>query len=845
MRKCFIFFLLFFICLCSDCYALDNNIIIESIKEKDKLVVDFSIGEKISYGFSTKLDYDKNTMTLVSCDGKNGYEVSYNTNYIVVENVAGSNNKTVATCTFSLAEDKTTEVVIEDITSSDYKSAVDEGNFKLNLREGVEEVILENIPDTAANMVIVYVFFGFIFIIVGAFLIYTFIFNKKMASVICLLFVLVVPFIVDAKINNLEYTQDELRTIRSTLLHEKQNDNNYDVDSDGEVTINDLIVVKVDLSSLEVNFDFKTSNKLTNSKADVYTGVTQTIKIFSKSRLREVKYCVASSGSCTPNIDLLKNKYLTTLSETFSIPQSTSTTGSVFCVRVSNMLGKSRQVCKRYMIDSVPPTMLLKSNSVTQVYPNVTKNFYDISSNITTSFGKSGGNTKCTLNGCKQNTTIGLDVYKNCNVSCTATGNNGYTITRTYTLYELDQSVPTIYAINPVIRLYNNEIASNYNFAGNVRTTFGIKGGTLGCRHSTVNGDSGTDIYRKHIVTCSANGNNGKSESVNYSIVEHDTISPSITLKAGLINIEHTAGYDYKSNISYYTFGKKGGNINCTATEPAYSNSISSIYSSRTVTCVASGNNGKSNKVTYTLNRNDYTTPTISVKQGVVRFDNSTFDSYNIKENVTALFGIKGGEVVCSKSSIQNGTSGSTLKRYYTVQCNARGKNGKNSSNVSYTIEEHDTITPSVALKNTSVSTSSDYRYYSLESMIAARHFGSKGGNASCAFEGSPTYNTASGNNEYLRITVRCDARGNNGKSSAARYSLIEVDNVTPVISFKKEKVPYTAILEQDLSSNVSNVTYGKKGGSVNCSRAVGDTKVRCIAIGKNGLSSEKYYYLY
>jgi ribosomal protein L17 len=40
-------------------------------------------------------------------------------------------------------------------------------------------------------------------------------------------------------------------------------------------------------------------------------------------------------------------------------------------------------------------------------------------------------------------------------------------------------------------------------------------------------------------------------------------------------------------------------------------------------------------------------------------------------------------------------------------------------------------------------------------------------------------------------------------------------------------------------------ITYGKKGGSVNCSRVVGDTKVRCIAVGKNGLSSEKYYYLY
>jgi hypothetical protein len=150
-----------------------------------------------------------------------------------------------------------------------------------------------------------------------------------------------------------------------------------------------------------------------------------------------------------------------------------------------------------------------------------------------------------------------------------------------------------------------------------------------------------------------------------------------------------------------------------------------------------------------------------------------------------------------------------------------------------------------VIFNNTSFSITGDYRSYSLESMIASRHFGSKGGNVSCAFEGSPTYNTTSGTNEYLRITVRCEARGNNGKSNVARYSLIEVDNVTPVISLKKEKVPYTAILEQDFSSNVSNVTYGKKGGSVNCSRVVGDTKVRCIAVGKNGLSSEKYYYLY
>lgn len=87
MKRVFtlVFFMLF--CFIPNGYAEESNIIIESVKEEGKLTMDFSSGSSASYGFSTKLEYDDKKMDLVNCTGHNGFDVTYNENYIVVEKV--------------------------------------------------------------------------------------------------------------------------------------------------------------------------------------------------------------------------------------------------------------------------------------------------------------------------------------------------------------------------------------------------------------------------------------------------------------------------------------------------------------------------------------------------------------------------------------------------------------------------------------------------------------------------------------------------------------------------------------------------------------------------------------
>ena len=292
MKKLLIYFILAVLFFVPNCYAAEDNIIIESIKKKDSLVVDFLVSSKTSYGFSTKLEYDSSKMKLNSCVAYEGFEITYNKNYIVVENINGTSGKKIATCKFDLIKDSDTEIKVKNIISSDYKKAVDSGAVQLKLSQGTEEVIIKDIPNTAAGATTFYIVFGLVCVSVGVYLIVKFM-NKNFFEFICMFLFLIIPFSTYAEIDKSNLSSVDLSNIRKMLLNEKSVDTELDVDGDKKITINDLVITKIDLHAISVDFEVL-SDSVRNSaaKSNVYLSLKQKFSVTSASDIESVKYCV-------------------------------------------------------------------------------------------------------------------------------------------------------------------------------------------------------------------------------------------------------------------------------------------------------------------------------------------------------------------------------------------------------------------------------------------------------------------------------------------------------------------------------------------------------------------------
>lgn len=921
MKK--VFTLVFFMLLCfmPNCYAEESNIVIESVKEEGKLTMDFSSGGIASYGFSTKLEYDDEKMDLANCTGHNGFDVTYNDNYIVVENVVGSSATKMATCTFNIVEDATMDVKVNDLISSDYTKAVDNGYVNIKLRKGESEIVIENVPNTSAGLTIMYIAFGFIFMLFGGIILLKFMNHKKMAGIVIFMLLLLIPISTYAQRDKSSLSDTDLSNIRKMLLNVKNIDKELDLDGDKNITINDLIITKVDLYALNIDFSVALSKKVAGSINGVYSVLEKGIDVTSTSEITSLKYCI-DYKNCEPNKTINISKNVKELSEKVAFSENTSTSKQKICATATNSKGKVRTICDTtgYIIDNSTPSISVKKNTI-----NIESlKDYNMKSNIEADFGYSGGNVHCENQFISTSSDKTTDIYKSYRIMCTAKGNNGKTVSAKYMLNEIDSVVPKI-TVPSVVPIYNSELPSSYDLRQNATAKFGVKGGIVTCSSEIDVNESDTNIHRTHNVTCKANGYNGKEQSALYKIVEYDNITPFFEVKKTTVdfaantssgynytdniansrfgikggNISCTAGsfsnntnsatnvyrtkevrcvadgnnghkyektysireldnvvptisfiksiveydgtlpssYDYSSNISNVQYGVKGGNVTCTAGGMSYNADLeSNIYRTREVRCVATGNNGQSSSSIYSIRELDNTTPTINAMRSEVQFTNTSSENYLLTSNIRDSYGVKGGSVVCMKSGYTFNTNiSSTIYRTSNVTCYASGNNGKSNS-VSYNLVELDTFDPIFNLSNSIISTTSDISTYDYQSNMSGVRFGAKGGTKTCSLNNVTL--GADGSNVYRSGIVKCVARGNNGKQMSQSYTLQEIDNVVPHFTFKASEVTVTNELLTDLTSNIANITYGKKGGNVICEKIPTSSAyaVKCTATGKNGL---------
>ena len=237
-----------------NCYANDSNIKIDTYRNKN-FVVEFSIGSEKIYGFTTTLEYDSNKLKLTNCTAHNGYEISTYQNNIVVESVKKQNNVKVTTCYFEILDAKETSFAVKNINTGNYDEVKTIKDIEMKVLGNKTPTQVENIPDTAEGIGMGYIFLGCTLTLCGGVIIFL-LFNKKY-SILCSIVIalcLVVPGRVDAAKDKINLSKEDMNSSRNILLGKEESNLDYDFDGDKMVTINDLIITKVDLSKLDISF---------------------------------------------------------------------------------------------------------------------------------------------------------------------------------------------------------------------------------------------------------------------------------------------------------------------------------------------------------------------------------------------------------------------------------------------------------------------------------------------------------------------------------------------------------------------------------------------------------------
>lgn len=401
-----------------NCYANDSNIKIDTYRNEN-FVVEFSIGDEKVYGFTTTLEYDSNKFKLSNCTAHNGYEISTYQNNIVVESVSAKKNVKAATCYFEILDTKETSLAIKNINTGNYNEVSVEEDMQLKVLGNKTPTQVENIPDTAEGIGMGYIFFGCTLTLCGGVIIFL-LFNKKY-GILCSIVIalcLAIPGRVDAAKDKINLSEEDLSGARDILLGKEESNLDYDFDGDEKITINDLVITKVDLSRLQVTFIPSGTHGKTS-----YYNLSMKYKIDSSSQLENVEFCVKSVAQAC-NYQKVNKTFTSSYVSELRTFGAIGNTKQQMCVKTTNKDGLTRNVCSNgYLVDPTKPSITLSSESseVTGCYAVSTlmKNRYK--AYFTPSYGFSGGDLE--LNSVYKTSAVpGLEYY---NVDVRAVGNNG------------------------------------------------------------------------------------------------------------------------------------------------------------------------------------------------------------------------------------------------------------------------------------------------------------------------------------------------------------------------------------------------------------------------------------
>ncbi|MEE3343114.1 MAG: SGNH/GDSL hydrolase family protein [Bacilli bacterium] len=493
-------------------------------------------------------DYVNNrSLKIVDCIS-NDFEISKEDNRILFESVKGIEKGTIGICKFEKINDDIGYFYFNNITSSNKTKEIYYNNIQLKITEPkINDIIYNKINkyvnnsknnSTINKIIITIVTITVVILLILLYIILTKNKKKKRHKIkkkIAALLLLLLPLNTFA-ITQPQFDDKDLDKIRSSILNNTKLNNDdlikLDLDKDNKITINDLIITKIEYNMPIINIKDVNINKKDNYK--YYSNVNKEIEITSISNLKELKYCFTTSDYCEPNIDYnyQDNKTL------MNIKFESNKEAQKLCIKASNDYDLESTECenKTYLVDLQKPITKLKRSQV--IISEDDK--FDLNSNLEAQYGVSGGTHKC-----EGQTKLGSN-----NIKCTAIGNNGLITETNYELIKsttynkkaifFGDSITYGYANNGYG--WGNYIGDNYDLAS--ATNAGKSGWFIS---NNLNRDWIVDIVKSH-----------KNENYDYIIMHGgcNDINKDVPLGT-YTNDDFSGNYDtttFLGGLEYYLY---------------------------------------------------------------------------------------------------------------------------------------------------------------------------------------------------------------------------------------------------------------------------------------------------
>ena len=277
--------------------------------------------------------------------------------------------------------------------------------------------------------------------------------------------------------------------------------------------------------------------------------------------------------------------------------------------KVQDMAGNVREVVRNIIVDANAPTIVFNLvDSSTINSNNWAKNNFYVRATITDNSGSgirsaksctSNSSSECTPNASFTGNT--KDFYisvEGSNRACVeVTDNNNKTTKVCSNTYNLDKTAPIAGTAT-----FSGTLGSNSWYTSNVTVRVSNGSDSLSGHNNTTSSISSiTSNTTGRTVTITTTDKAGNSATRSYTI-KVDKNAPTLAAKSGTVEIKEGAS-NAVSNYFTVSYGISGGSISCTPT-----NTSSLAVGSRTLSCTATGGNGKKTTAskTITVKANEY-----------------------------------------------------------------------------------------------------------------------------------------------------------------------------------------------------------------------------------------------
>ena len=276
---------------------------------------------------------------------------------------------------------------------------------------------------------------------------------------------------------------------------------------------------------------------------------------------------------------------------------------------VKDKAGNVREVVRRITVDADAPSIVFNLVDSSAINSNgwAKKDFY-IRATITDNSGSgiksvnsctTNSSSECTPSSSFTGTTKDfLITTEGSNRACVeVTDNNNKTTKVCSDTYNLDKTVPTAGTAT-----FGGTLGSNNWYISNVTVNVANGSDSLSGHSSTTSSVSSiTSNTASQTVTITTTDKAGNTATRNYTI-KVDKNAPTLTAKSGTVEIKEGAS-NAVANYFTVSYSISGGSISCTPT-----NTSSLAVGSRTLSCTATGGNGKTTTATkaITVKANEY-----------------------------------------------------------------------------------------------------------------------------------------------------------------------------------------------------------------------------------------------